>query len=198
MSLSRLDVVSLLVDQFRSIRHATSGKPAVLVRIAIVVIGPLAAGVSVASRLQLQSVSALVGALGLLAGVFLSAFAIVFSMRLTLASRPTSNLKQRSARLMDESALTLLAAALVAGVDAAWIAVLSSFMPTGDAVGIIQTAITIGLSSIVAAYFLMAVRRLYVLYTDTFPPSWRAQKVAGGDMALKTAVSVRQGARARK
>lgn len=178
--MSRLNVLPLLVDQFRSMRDIGSGKAAVLVRLAVLLVAPAAGATSIVLGWELHSVSELAAALGLLAGVFISAFAIVFSLRLGLAARPTSNLKQRAARLIDESALTLLAAGLLAGVDAVWVTVVSAANMPGTPVSVWPSAITVGLSALVATYFCLAIRRLHVLYVDTFPPYWKAQDAAGG------------------
>jgi mannitol-specific phosphotransferase system IIBC component len=180
MGMARINVFALLSDQFRFLRDVGTGKPARLTRLLVLVTGP---AIGVASYLlgwQVQSVSELASGLGLMAGVFLSAFAIVFSLRLTLADRPSSNIKQLSSRLMDEGALTLLAAGLLAGVDAMWLSVATATTPKDSEVSVLATAITAGLSSLVALYFLLSVRRLHILYTDTFPPYWRAQKAVDG------------------
>ncbi|TFD57998.1 hypothetical protein E3T43_07045 [Cryobacterium sp. Hh7] len=177
--MSRLNVFALIVDQFRFLRHVGTGKAAVVVRIFLVALGPVSGAVSVRLGWQLNSVGELAAALGLLAGVFISAFAIVFSLRLTLATRPSSNLKQRASRLMDESALTLLTAGLVAGVDAIWVTIVSAANDPNTPVSVWPTAVTVAMSAIVAAYFFLAIRRLHILYVDTFPPFWKVEKMAG-------------------
>jgi hypothetical protein len=179
-SLARLNVFALLVDQFKFLRGATSNKPAILVRAIVLLVGPVTGLTSFFLGWTLQSVGDLVGALGLLAGVFLSAFAIVFGLRSSLRRSPSNLVERKSARLMDESALTLLAAGLLAGVDAMWLGVVSASIPAAEGwtVSVVATAITVGISSLVAVYFLLSVRRLHVLYTDTFVPSWRVQRVA--------------------
>ncbi|POH67625.1 hypothetical protein C3B61_06945 [Cryobacterium zongtaii] len=93
---------------------------------------------------------------------------------------------------MDESALTLLTAGLVAGADAIWVTVVSAANAPDTPVSVWPTAITVGLSALVAAYFLLAVRRLHVLYVDTFPPFWKVQQLAGG---LGTAIEMEEAAR---
>lgn len=179
-SLSRLNVFALLVDQFKFLRGVTSNKPAILVRIIVLLVAPATGILSFTQGWKLQSVGDLVGALGLLAGVFLSAFAIVFGLRSSLRRSPSNLVERKSARLMDESALTLLAAGLLAGVDAMWLAVVSASVPDAEGwtVSVLATAITVGISSLVAVYFLLSVRRLHMLYTDTFVPSWRVERVA--------------------
>ncbi|MFF2031085.1 hypothetical protein [Arthrobacter sp. NPDC058192] len=141
----------------------------------VLLTGPVTAGVSYHLGWRMQSVGELASGLGLMAGVFISAFAIVFSLRLTLANRPTSNMKLLASKLMDEGALTLLAAGLLAGIDAMWLSGVAATTAKEDQVSVIATAVTVGLSSLVALYFLLSVRRLHVLYTDTFPPYWRAR-----------------------
>ena len=179
LSLSRLNVFALLVDQFRFLTGATSNRADVLLRIIVIVIAPASGLLSYSLGWKLQTVGELVGALGLLAGVFLSAFAIVFGLRTSLRRIPSSLVERKQARLMDESALTLLAAGLLAGIDAMWLAGVSASIPTeeGWTASVIATAITVGISSLVALYFLLSVRRLHVLYTDTFVPTWRVQRV---------------------
>ncbi|TFC75809.1 hypothetical protein E3T23_14775 [Cryobacterium cheniae] len=190
--MSRMNVFALVIDQFRFLRHVGTGKPAILVRLFLIAVAPIAGAISLRLGWQLNSVSELSAALGLLAGVFISAFALVFSLRLNLARRPTSNLKQRASRLMDESALTLLTAGLVAGTDAIWVTVVSAANDTDTPVSVWPTAITVALSALVAAYFLLAVRRLHVLYVDTFPPFWKVQALAGG---AGTAMDLEEAAR---
>jgi hypothetical protein len=146
----------------------------------VLLTAPLGFGVSLFLRWEMQSVSELAAALGLLAGVFLSAFAIVFSLRVTIAARPSSNLKQLASRLMDEGALTLLSAGLLAGIDAIWLSIVAATTVAQQPVGIWQTAVTVGLSALVVLYFLLSVRRLHVLYTDTFPPYWRTKSAVEG------------------
>lgn len=179
-SLSRLNVFALLADHFKFLRGATSNRPAILVRAIVLLVAPATGLASYFLGWKLQSVGDLVGALGLLAGVFLSAFAIVFGLRSSLRRSPSNGVERKQARLMDESALTLLAAGLLAGIDAMWLAVVSASIPSeqGWTVSVLATAITVGLSSLVAVYFLLSVRRLHVLYTDTFVPSWRVQRAA--------------------
>jgi len=178
--MSRLNVFALLRDQWKFLTHASTNKPAVLLRALVILAGPVSGYLSFHFRWQMASASELVGALGLLAGVFLSAFAVIFTLRITLQARPTKILDRKSARLMDESALTVLAAALLAGIDAVWLGAVAATTISGDAVSVLATAITVGLSSIVAVYFLLSVRRLHILYTDTFPPYWRARQVVEG------------------
>lgn len=179
-ALSRLNVLALLGDQFRYLTNLTNNKPAVLVRLVVVLVGPVAFSVSMVFHVQMQSVGDLTGALGLFAGIFLSAFAVVFGLRVNFASRPTKAIERKTARLMDESALTLLAAALVAGVDAIWLSSVSVSLGTGDHVSELATAITIGLSSLVVVYFLLSVRRMHKLYTDTFLPFWKVKAAVDG------------------
>lgn len=184
--MSRLNVFPLLVDQFRSLRDVSTGKAAFWVRLTLVLTAPVAGAISIWQGWELTSVSELGSALGLLAGVFISAFAIVFSLRLTLSARPTSNLKLRAAKLMDESALTLLAAGLLAGVDAVWVTIVAAANDAGTTVSVWPSAITVALSALVVAYFLLAVRRLHVLYVDTFPPLWKTTAAAGGSSVTLT------------
>lgn len=175
--MARINVLALLSDQFRFLRHAGNGKPARLVRTLVILTGPTAAAISYYSGWRMQSVGELASGLGLMAGVFISAFAIVFSLRLTLANRPTSNMKQLASKLMDEGALTLLAAGLLAGIDAMWLSGVAATTAKDTQVSVVATAVTTGLSSLVALYFLLSVRRLHILYTDTFPPYWKARDV---------------------
>lgn len=176
MSMARINVFALLSDQFRFLRHAGNGKPARFVRALVILTAPATGGLSYALGWRMQSVGELASGLGLMAGVFISAFAIVFSLRLTLANRPTSNMKQLASRLMDEGALTLLAAGLLAGIDAMWLSWVAATTVKDAGVSVIETAVTTGLSALVALYFLLSVRRLHILYTDTFPPYWRARE----------------------
>ncbi|PZF11806.1 hypothetical protein DEI98_06715 [Curtobacterium sp. MCLR17_034] len=150
-------------------------------RALVILIAPGAFVLSLLLDLHMQSVGDLVGALGLLAGVFISAFALVFSLRINLAARPTRVVERRTARLMDESALTLLAAGLLSGVDAIWLAGVSVSIPEeGYVVSAFATAVTVALSSLVVVYFLLSIRRLHKLYTDTFVPFWRVKTVVDG------------------
>lgn len=183
LSLSRLNVFALLGDQFRFLTGASSNSADVLLRIIVIVIAPASGLLSYLLGWKLQTAGELVGALGLLAGVFLSAFAIVFGLRTSLRRIPSSLVERKQARLMDESALTLLAAGLLAGIDAMWLAGVSASIPTeeGWTASVIATAITVGISSLVALYFLLSVRRLHVLYTDTFVPTWRVRRVTRDD-----------------
>ena len=181
-AIARLNVVPLLLDQFRSLRGISSNSPALFVRLVVILVAPAGFGLSLLLHLQMQQVGDLVGALGLLAGVFLSAFALVFGLRVNVAAKPSKTVDRRTARLMDESALTLLSAGLLSGVDAIWLAGVSASIPRADnwVVSELATAITVGLSSLVVVYFLMAVRRMHVLYTDTFVPAWKVKQVVDG------------------
>ncbi|AQX81429.1 hypothetical protein BWO91_17000 [Plantibacter flavus] len=143
-------------------------------------VGPITFGISLHFHWRMESVGSLVGALGLIAGVFVSAFAVVFGLRVNIAARPTKVLERKSARLMDESALTLLAAGLLSGVDAMWLSVVSVSVPIDMVVSEIATAITVGLSSLVVVYFLLSIRRMHMLYTDTFLPFWKVQAAVHG------------------
>ncbi|WP_146243456.1 hypothetical protein [Curtobacterium sp. MCLR17_034] len=179
--LSRLNVFSVLADQFKYLTNISSNRPERLVRALVILIAPGAFVLSLLLDLHMQSVGDLVGALGLLAGVFISAFALVFSLRINLAARPTRVVERRTARLMDESALTLLAAGLLSGVDAIWLAGVSVSIPEeGYVVSAFATAVTVALSSLVVVYFLLSIRRLHKLYTDTFVPFWRVKTVVDG------------------
>ena len=171
--MARFNALGLIGDQFRSMRNARSGRAALLVRTAVIVVPILAAIVSAVLQWRMNSTGALVGALGLLAGVFISAFAVVFGLRAPYSDRPSTNLNRRAIRLLDESALTLLAAGAISGVDAVWLAVVDSITLSDKQVLVWQTSVTVYLSTLVSLYFLLAVRRLHVLYTDTFPPEWR-------------------------
>lgn len=186
---ARLNALPLLSDQFRFLRDASTQRASIVTRFVVIAIGPAGVVTSLFLHWTMQSVDELSQALGLLAGVFISAFAIVFSLRLTIAGKPNSNLQRRAARLMDESALTLLAAGFLSGVDAIWLTIVSWTVAAGDAVGVVPTSITVGLSSLVAVYFLLAIRRLHVLYTDTFPPYWRLKQAAGEDLSFDEAVA---------
>lgn len=180
IGLSRLNVLALLLDQFRFLRSLSTNKPAWVVRALVVLVAPVFFVVSLLLHWQMQSVGSLVEALGLLAGVFISAFAVVFGLRVSFAARPSRVLEQRSARLMDESALTLLAAGLLSGIDAIWLAGVSLTLPEGSTPSELETAITVAISSLVVVYFLLSVRRMHVLYTDTFLPFWRVRDAVHG------------------
>lgn len=179
--MSRLNVFALLRDQWKFLTHAGNNRPARLLRLLVIILGPVAGGISALLGWRMNTASELVGALGLLAGVFLSAFAVIFSLRVTLQARPSSILKRTSARLMDESALTVLAAALLAGADAIWLGGISATVLADKQMTVLATAITVGLSALVVLYFLLSVRRLHVLYTDAFPPYWRARDIVEGN-----------------
>lgn len=179
-SMSRLNVFALLRDQFKYLTSLSTNRPAWLVRALVLFIAPIGVIASLYFHWQMESVGDLVGALGLLSGVFLSAFAVVFGLRINIAARPTKVMERKTARLMDESALTLLSAGLLAGVDAMWLAVVSVSIPEGWIVSEIATAITVGLSALVVVYFLLSVRRMHVLYTDTFLPFWKVKAVVEG------------------
>ena len=184
--LSRLSPFGLFADQFRFLTSASSNKPDWLVRVIVLATAPVMFGVSMLFGWQAQSVGELVGALGLLAGVFISAFALVFGLRINLAARPTKVLDRKSARLMDESALSLLAAGVVAGADSIWLAAISVMRPDDQAVmATWATGVTVGLSSLVVVYFLLAVRRMHKLYTDTFVPFWRVADAVTGPKEQK-------------
>lgn len=171
----RFNVLALLVDQIRYIRNTSTKKPAIITRLIILASAPAAAYLSWWQGWEMSSVGELVGALGLLAGVFISAFAIVFGVRLEMGRRPSSGLKQKQAFLMDEAALTLLSAGLLAGLNAIVCSVVSTITPQGSVVGKIPTAIVVAVSALVVLYFLMSVRRLHVLYVESFPPPWKVQ-----------------------
>lgn len=191
--ISRLNVFALLRDQFRYLRNISDSRPAWLVRGVVLLIAPVIFGTSLYFGWTMQSAGDLVGALGLLAGVFISAFAVVFGVRINLASRPSKAVERQTARLMDESALTLLAAGLLSGVDAMWLAVVSVSIPAGYIVSPLATAITAGISSLVLVYFLLSIRRLHKLYTDTFIPFWMvrdAVQAGAKDEEPQTAESV--------
>ncbi|MGO2750562.1 MAG: hypothetical protein ACTIA6_10970 [Pseudoclavibacter sp.] len=173
MATSRVNVLALVADQYRSMADVATLKPARFARVMVWLTPLLVAGVVFVFSLQMRAVSDMVAALGVLAGVFLSAFAVVFSLRVTLDARPKRVLDQASSRLMDESALTMLTAGLFAGVDAIWLAVVSSFADPTQPIATWATAVSAVLSSQVALYFLLSVRRLHKLYTDTFPPFWK-------------------------
>lgn len=178
--MARLNVFELLTDQFRFLSHPVTGRPVIITRALVVLIAPIMAVISYKAGWTMQSVSEMVGALGLLAGVFISAFAIVFSLRLTLDRQPGTNLKRSAARLMDESALTLLSTGLLAGVDAMWLSIVSAMTIPSNAISSELTAISVGLSALVVLFFLLSIRRLHVLYTDSFPPFWRVSSVVHG------------------
>ncbi|WP_125098678.1 hypothetical protein [Leucobacter chromiireducens] len=177
-TLSRLNVFALLSDQFKFLTNASTGRPEILLRIIVVIIAPAAFLISYLLGWTMQTVGELVGALGLMAGTFIAAFALVFSLRINLSAKPNKVLERKSARLMDESALTLLAAGLLAGMDAIWLAGVSAVLPAeGFVVSRFATAVTVALSALVVLYFLLSVRRLHKLYTDTFIPFWRVRNV---------------------
>lgn len=178
---SRLNVFALLGDQFRYLTDLSTNRPERIIRGLVVLLAPAAFTLSLVFHVQMQTVGDLVGALGLLAGVFISAFALVFSIRINLSAKPSKVLERKTARLIDESALTLLAAGLLSGIDAIWLAGVSASIPAeGYVVSEFATAVTVGLSSLVVLYFLLSIRRLHKLYTDTFVPFWRVQTVVEG------------------
>ncbi|MFF2822629.1 hypothetical protein ACFVRV_06200 [Arthrobacter koreensis] len=179
--LSRFNVFALLLDQLKSMRKSGSGRPALLARVLVILAGPIGIALSLWFDWRMQSISELSAALGLLAGVFLSAFAIVFSIRLTLSTSPSSSLKRIAAQRMDEGALTLLAAGLLAGADALWLSIVAATTIPGHPVGSLRTAVAVGLSCWVAIYFLLSVRRLHALYVTTFPPPWKARAAVEGN-----------------
>ncbi|WP_427118320.1 hypothetical protein [Pseudarthrobacter scleromae] len=179
-ALSRLNVLALLADQFRHLTSMTTQRPALFVRAVIILIGPIMFGVSYWAGWQMQTVGELVSALGLLAGVFLSAFAVVFGLRVNLAARPTKAIERRTARLMDESALTVLSAGLLSGVDSIWLGALSVSIPKDQPASVFATGVTVGISSLVVVYFFLSVRRMHKLYTDTFPQVWTVRAVVEG------------------
>lgn len=129
---------------------------------------------------QMQTVGELVSALGLLAGVFLSAFAVVFGLRVNIAARPNKAIERRTARLMDESALTVLSAGLLAGIDSIWLGALSVSIPKDQPASVVATGVTVGISALVVVYFFLSVRRMHKLYTDTFPQVWTVRAVVDG------------------
>lgn len=173
--MKRFNVLALLWDQFRYLRNTSSKRPAVLARLVVLACAPGLAYLSWFHAWRLQSVAEFVGALGLLAGVFVSAYAIVFGLRLNQKRVPTSNLQLKVAHSMDDAALTLLSAGLLAGVDAAFLAVVSAVTPKDSTVAVELTAAAVGLSGLVGLYFLMSIRRLHMLYVEAFPPYWRVK-----------------------
>lgn len=177
--MKRFNVFALLVDQYRYLRNTSSKRPAIVARLVVIICAPVLGWLSWTQRWQLQSVSEFVGALGLLAGVFISAYAIVFGLRLSQGRVPASNLKLKVAHSMDDAALTLLSAGLLAGIDAAFLAVVSAISPKDSPVGCELTAVAVGLSGLVGLYFLMSVRRLHMLYVEAFPPYWRVNAIVG-------------------
>jgi hypothetical protein len=179
-SLKRFNVIALLVDQIRYVRNTSAKKPAVITRLLIILSAPTGALFSWWQKWEMNSVGELVGALGLLAGVFISAFAIVFGVRLEMGRRPASNLKQKQAFLMDEAALTLLSAGLLAGLNAIVCSVVSAVTPQGSVVGRLPTAIVVAISVLVVLYFLMSIRRLHILYIESFPPPWKIRGLVMG------------------
>jgi hypothetical protein len=143
---------------------------------------------------SMNSVGVLAAALGLLAGVFISAFAMVFGIRGPFTDRPASNLNRRAVRLIDESALTLLTAALFSGIDAIWLAIIDAMTAQGHQIGVWQTSLSIALSTVVGMYFLLAVRRLHVLYVDTFAPVWQLKvDRTERDISLEEAARIKSG-----
>ena len=191
--LSRLNVLALLRDQFKYLTNVATNRPERIVRTLVILVAPAAFTLSLVFHVQMQTVGDLVGALGLLAGVFISAFALVFSLRINLAAKPTKILERRTARLIDESALTLLSAGLLSGVDAIWLAGVSASIPAEKyVVSEIATAVTMGLSSLVVLYFLLSVRRLHKLYTDTFIPFWRVKSAIEGRALMLDNASPRE------
>lgn len=177
--MKRFNVFALLVDQYRYLRNTSSKRPAVLARLVVILCAPVLAWVSWHQAWQLQSVAEFVGALGLLAGVFISAYAIVFGLRLSQGRMPKSNLQLKVAHSMDDAALTLLSAGLLAGLDAAFLAVVSAVTAKDTPVGVELTAAVVGISGLVGLYFLMSIRRLHMLYVEAFPPYWRVNAIVG-------------------
>ena len=96
---------------------------------------------------------------------------------------------------MDESALTVLAAGLFSGADAIWLAILSATLREGETVPSWASAIVVGLSAQVVVYFLLSIRRLHKLYTDTFPPFWTQESPNDQEQQSDAAESTRRRSR---
>ena len=174
MGFSRINVFALLRDHYRYLVHVATQRPVRAIRALIWATAPVLGFVSYLLGWRMNSIGVLAGALGLLAGVFVSAFAIAFSLRLQFEERLRSVTGRRTAELIDEAALTLLAVGLLSGLDTIWLSVLAAITPVTQAqFGHLETAITVALTGLVTLYFLMGIRRLHVLYTDTFPPPWK-------------------------
>jgi hypothetical protein len=129
---------------------------------------------------RLANVGDLLAVLGLMAGVFITAFAVVLSIRILMPSRSQLGaVSSRAAALLDESAVTMLAASFAAGVNAVYLAVITSTTASSsvETVSPAKTSGAVFLGSYVVLYFLLAIRRLHLAYMDTFPPAWRMPRL---------------------
>lgn len=177
--MARLNPLGVLVDQWRYLINHNTGRPAWGTR---TVLGLLPAGLGAASYFcldwRMRNTGNLLAAVSLMAGVFLAAFAAILTIRTTLFNKPpVGALTRRAMLLLDESALTLLAAALFAGLDAVYLAAVTGGYASDHRLRPDLTAVAVFLSSYVALYFLLAVRRLHAAYTDAFPPPWKLPPV---------------------
>lgn len=117
---------------------------------------------------QLQSVSALLTAVSILAGGSLSAFTHLSTLRIKLTERANrfQVVDGPERTMMDHAATHLLMSVLTSVVTCAVLVVALATTPDGNLVSINVTAVTNGLVTYLGILFLWSVPRLYNAYVE--------------------------------
>jgi len=170
MSLSRFNIFEVFKDQFASMVGISTSKPDKTAQFMVIAVPPVMGIASFLLPYRVQSPANLITMLTLFAGLFVAAFALIISVREQFGTYKNSegSITEKRIKLVDESALTVLATGLVSGIDAIFVALVSTTIPAESPFGQLTTAITVGLTSLSIIYFLLSIRRLHILYRDSF------------------------------
>jgi hypothetical protein len=170
MSLSRFNIFEVFKDQLASMVGISTSKPDKLAQFLVIAVSPVMGTTSFFLPYRVQSPANLITMLTLFAGLFVAAFALIISVREQFGTYKNSDgsITEKRIKLVDESALTVLATGLVSGIDAIFVALVSTTIPAETPFGQLTTAITMGLTSLSIIYFLLSIRRLHILYRDSF------------------------------
>ena len=181
MASGRFNPLVVPVDHWRRLVNYDSGKPAILTRTTLIVVPLGLAALSYWRKWNVSMTGDVVGSLGLVAGVFLSAFGIILTLRMARQSGSRGLVSRNMNASLDESAMALLSAALFAGVAAVFFTVVSATGATH--MNRYTSMVAIWISSYVVLYFILAIGRLYVAYVNAFPAPWSVKQATRGAVA---------------
>lgn len=195
MVAGRFNPLVVPVDHWRRLVRYDDRKPAILSRAALIVLPPALGVLSYRLEWNIQVTGDVVAALGLLAGVFLSAFGIILTLRLSRENGSRGVVSRNMNASLDESAMALLSAALFAGLAAVFFTVVSA---TGaEDMNRVVSAVAVWLSAYVVMYFLLSIGRLYVAYVNAFPAPWSVKQATRGADAGEQEPDIATGERVR-